>query len=982
MPTQSTLQHVYATNLTQKYGYPLRNPQPDSELPDTYKTDGLQIGDIGHVDHYGKFNLFFNIKFPPDHLSKWKFPPSPSPESGGGPGHPVAHESTSEQPRDTSSLPEPLPVALDLARFDGPKLISALDPNQVIMTGVTQDGVGDSRASKDYVFTAESKEGAILILPDGAKLSEMEKKYSEHIQDHITKYAPDWCNRAKRDSLYLVTAVYKTKSWTLGSFDHGASGKKIHVYPEDDSAPVAFRWVSAFHTDSQQAPKGNNHLNQAVFIKGFKITVRDEKLLNLECLERPEGWFAHILNKLRLKARKFLSGSSTTIDHFPQLDFSEPTHPLDIVNRVLLDENPGADLAVTHDNDWINIVKDGRLRLDNLMKEGPLWDCIAKSYKRDLDIKHNIVCLRPISPSESKTGEETALLSHGRCEVETGGKDEPNDLEHPEVSQDNSRLVITYMRLESFDVDQVDVGVCVFIKFGNTTWRTPNKPHANVVEWDDVVTLPSEGPAHVTVCGTFQLGSTLGTREISQKQTIGTSDMSRRISPGNLRFFFGPRSSLLITLERHFSNFGTHFSDEENSEFSQTTTRGFENFYSYHRSREKERLDTALECFRSALQKCGLDDARLATARFNIATTEFLRCQARGTYAELDKVTKLYKETLHAYADGHPDRPATLLLLAQALLSRHGKVHDEFALENIEQLLVELPPDGSRYHRSADAILATCRFYRAINAVDPVQIDGHGLLTELKRGVYTPPYGYVDQPHLSHKLGVAFWRRFRSTGNLDDLDKSIELNMEALLQVPDGHDDKKHIAACLASSFLFGLEGRGELTDVVTSVRLVELGNKVTAMLDVISYTEGASAPSEDLQKQIDLKFAMARLRGQIQLMSRVEKLLEQAATGDTHQNIVEQGPSSHAPEVKYPAIDWTRDEDTLTECKGRLGVLLSFLGGEGDRKMRQALQGVHPEWSYRDHKIVATMQALEERMPSFFIILARRLRFVMKGWS
>ena len=36
-------------------------------------------------------------------------------------------------------------------------------------------------------------------------------------------------------------------------------------------------------------------------------------------------------------------------------------------------------------------------------------------------------------------------------------------------------------------------------------------------------------PVVITVCGVFQLGSTLGTREISAKQTIDTEDLSRGV---------------------------------------------------------------------------------------------------------------------------------------------------------------------------------------------------------------------------------------------------------------------------------------------------------------------------------------------------------------------------------------------------------------------------------------------------------------------
>ena len=45
------------------------------------------------------------------------------------------------------------------------------------------------------------------------------------------------------------------------------------------------------------------------------------------------------------------------------------------------------------------------------------------------------------------------------------------------------------MRLEGADIDHLYVGVCVLVHFGSMTRRTKNKPHADIVEWDDEITL-------------------------------------------------------------------------------------------------------------------------------------------------------------------------------------------------------------------------------------------------------------------------------------------------------------------------------------------------------------------------------------------------------------------------------------------------------------------------------------------------------------
>ena len=45
------------------------------------------------------------------------------------------------------------------------------------------------------------------------------------------------------------------------------------------------------------------------------------------------------------------------------------------------------------------------------------------------------------------------------------------------------------MRLENVAIDHIYAGVCVLVQFGSKIRRTMNKPHADVVEWDDEILL-------------------------------------------------------------------------------------------------------------------------------------------------------------------------------------------------------------------------------------------------------------------------------------------------------------------------------------------------------------------------------------------------------------------------------------------------------------------------------------------------------------
>ena len=79
-----------------------------------------------------------------------------------------------------------------------------------------------------------------------------------------------------RRTLYVVTGVVKSKSWTLGSFYNGLDGCEILVRRRssgDGIDPCTYKWMYEVNVDDQQGPQNNNYVNQTVIIKGFKLTM-------------------------------------------------------------------------------------------------------------------------------------------------------------------------------------------------------------------------------------------------------------------------------------------------------------------------------------------------------------------------------------------------------------------------------------------------------------------------------------------------------------------------------------------------------------------------------------------------------------------------------------------------------------------------------------------------------------------------------------
>lgn len=181
----------------------------------------------------------------------------------------------------------------------------------------------------DYEFTARSKAGAILILPFGTTLSELQSSDLETFREVATESAQLWCKRSKGNSLYLVTGTYKSRHFTLASFNTGHPRGKMLVKRKDGRDAGMYQWDCAFTVDSRTSLENNKYENQTIFIKGFRMTVRWSCLPVIERVTQAEsGWIAfHVATlfaflEVLYKLLSRLSGSfvpRATIEHVPSL---------------------------------------------------------------------------------------------------------------------------------------------------------------------------------------------------------------------------------------------------------------------------------------------------------------------------------------------------------------------------------------------------------------------------------------------------------------------------------------------------------------------------------------------------------------------------------------------------------------------------------------------------------------------------------------
>ena len=143
-------------------------------------------------------------------------------------------------------------------------------------------------------FSSSSNEGALLVLPEGADQHDLCNL--RPFEDNALRCAKSWYKfavtklgrtRISANSLYIITGCHKTSSWSLEAFHQSNSscdfnaqftaGKIINgnigaAYSWQMSSAIPCR-IGPQHYDASQ--------NQTVFIRGFKIAIRESIIPSL-----------------------------------------------------------------------------------------------------------------------------------------------------------------------------------------------------------------------------------------------------------------------------------------------------------------------------------------------------------------------------------------------------------------------------------------------------------------------------------------------------------------------------------------------------------------------------------------------------------------------------------------------------------------------------------------------------------------------------
>ncbi|ESK92092.1 hypothetical protein Moror_10264 [Moniliophthora roreri MCA 2997] len=379
------------------HGYPLWLPAPNAALPAAYSDEGIRIGDVGIITPDGGFDFLFNISLPADH---------PINQCRGIPNNftPLVWNGQ------TFDVPDRFRPGVPVCSRHAKQTQVSVEGSAVVPGSPVGFGAGI-----EVSFAKDS--GAVLMPSNGA--SRVDCSHRAAFRAYARKHAFDWYQfvngelgrEAENGSLYLVTGFDKSDAWETALFNSSYSSQSCSlIFNTGGIADGKMKLSqSSLHQSSvsSRCSASNAKMNQALFIRGFRVSLR----------QGPYAWLGRgpkIASTHDSPMRDFFdsagrfsysgsypgsppsgsrsgssngsgrsngSSSGSTTDSDSELDdcgsewdsdscsddtsivdgdfdfvASRAYHPLNAVNEYILHANPDVDVVVTHDDDWIALL--------------------------------------------------------------------------------------------------------------------------------------------------------------------------------------------------------------------------------------------------------------------------------------------------------------------------------------------------------------------------------------------------------------------------------------------------------------------------------------------------------------------------------------------------------------------------------------------------------------------------------------------------
>ncbi|KAK0194035.1 hypothetical protein F5146DRAFT_1221561 [Armillaria mellea] len=383
--------------LRERHGYPLWIPESDYNLPGPYRDKGVSVGDLGILTDDGGFDFLFNACAEADDpVNCGRVPPQFKPlRISCGSTHTI--RKIPYHCRNSSI------TSAHVSRTE-----FTIEGSAQITPFVTGRG--------GFEFSLQSAEAAILMLPDGGYRYDtmhralfeqyaVENGHSWYVYVNSFEYL---ARQAPNGSLYLVTGCDKARTWMIAAASRPSKSCAISVrfgigpimegriaLQTSWSTPHSASASRIYPDYPDPMPQQDN---QCVFMRGFTISVRENSFKQ------------KIFGRIRVKA---IGGSSRNaapsfssrspysshqgdtagpsssgvvsstgpVDNLDMPDYSTNDEPKSLlndgvelidlpgrstellnpsakINEHILALNPHVTVAVTHDEDWMNVIKD------------------------------------------------------------------------------------------------------------------------------------------------------------------------------------------------------------------------------------------------------------------------------------------------------------------------------------------------------------------------------------------------------------------------------------------------------------------------------------------------------------------------------------------------------------------------------------------------------------------------------------------------
>ncbi|KAF5365229.1 hypothetical protein D9758_005429 [Tetrapyrgos nigripes] len=378
------------------HGYPLWIPEPNNALPEEYQVEGVRIGDVGVVNSHGAFVFLFNICLEKEHpINQWNGVP--------------------EGFLPVQLNPWQIHTVTNMHRPSVPICSTGVEHFQLSAEAAAQIPGVPLGAGGGIELKFSHSRGAVLMLPEGA--SRADYLNLDGFRKYAAKNAPLWYQfvngtlglEAGCSSLYLLTGYDKSACWEAAEFSHPSKDQSFSIQFTaglSNSGRLTLSHSSLLRSpvSSRCSDPSNNLNNQSVFIRGFKITLRQGlrdrlrgstsvKVMNI-LGEKPD----HVIRRGRLRtlqSRESGSNTATVSDnrvshlnyrsdeydvsssaHIGDIDDSVDRtsnagsdgssdeenpyniyHPSSVLNDYMLDMHSDIDVAITHDTEWYSLLE-------------------------------------------------------------------------------------------------------------------------------------------------------------------------------------------------------------------------------------------------------------------------------------------------------------------------------------------------------------------------------------------------------------------------------------------------------------------------------------------------------------------------------------------------------------------------------------------------------------------------------------------------